>query len=162
MTVQAAEPSDAPATTPAVSLENDKLVKIFTKIRDARRDLKAKFEESDDALKNQIDIISSEIKSRCVASGITGFKTDFGTVSIVETTKVSCADWSAFGDFLKDKDPLVYLENRVKTTAVKEFIETHGGELPPGISIFRESEARVTAPRKAKASLDFDDQKETS
>jgi hypothetical protein len=148
------------SSTPQVALgtadamTNDRLVKIFTKIRAARKELSAQFDEADGKLKRQLDQIEIEIKARCLATGLSGFKTEFGTVSIVETMKVSCADWTAFGTWLKDEDPLVYLESRVKSTAIKEYMEKHTGELPPGVTVFKETEARVRAPTKVKLDLD--------
>lgn len=130
-------------------VQNDKLVRIFTKIRDARKKLSAEFDLADNALKLQLDAVATELKRRCLETGQTGFKTDFGTVYITETLNVGCSDWTMFGDWLKDKDPLAFLESRIKKTAIKEYMEAHKGELPPGVTTFRETEARVRAPAKS-------------
>lgn len=139
-------------------IKNDKLVKIFLKIRDARKALSAKFDAEDGALKAQLDTISVELKRRCLNAGDTGFKTEFGTVFITETLKVSCGDWAMFGEWLKTQDPLVYMESRVKSTAIKEYMDAHNGELPPGISIFKESEARVRTPAKKPGKAKADEE----
>jgi hypothetical protein len=141
-------------------VQNDKLVKIYTKIRDARKALSAKFDEEDSGLKIQLEAVATELKKRCMVAGQTGFKTEFGTVYISESMKVSCGDWSMFGAWLKDQDPLVYLESRVKSTAVKDYMDSHNGELPPGITVFRESEARVRAPEKKLKAVAEPDQAE--
>lgn len=135
---------------------NAKLVKIYTKIRDARKALSAEFDKADTDLKLQLERVATEMKSRCLSSGQTGFKTEFGTVFIAENLMIGCADWQMFGEWLKDKDPLHYMENRIKKTAVKEYMDANNGELPPGVIVTKESEARVRAPTKPKASIEPD------
>ena len=119
------------------------LVKIFVKIRDAKNAAKKKFEAEAAELEAKLDAIATELKSRAQEQGVDGFKTDYGTVSLVETMKTACADWGAFGEFLKDHDPLEFMEKRISSTAVKTYMKDHEGMLPPGVSIFKEVEARV-------------------
>lgn len=126
-----------------MSIDKDKLVKMRIKMRDAKTEMKKNFEAEYGEITAAEQKIDAEIKRICQEEGLTGFKTDFGTVSLVETMKTGCADWTAFGDFLKDQDPLTWLTNSIKQAAVKEYMEKHGGELPPGVSVFRETEARI-------------------
>lgn len=119
------------------------LVKIYVKIRDAKSAAKKEFDKAEEAFNTKLATVATELKARAQAQGVEGFKTEFGTVYMSETMKVSCADWSAFGTFLTGKDPLEYLEKRVSSTAVKEYMKANEGQLPPGISIFKELEARV-------------------
>jgi len=121
----------------------DKLVKIYVKIRDAKGEIKKAYEKEAAALDEKLAMVATELKARAQSEGVDGFKTEFGTVYLSETMKTSCADWSAFGDFLKTHDPLEFMEKRVSSTAVKEFMKQNEGQLPPGISVFRELEARV-------------------
>lgn len=156
--VQDAELIDVAESQHSHVITNAKLVKIYSKIRDARKALSAEFDTADKELKTQLERVALEMKSRCLSSGQTGFKTEFGTVYITESLMVSCADWQMFGEWLKDKDPLVYMENRIKKTAIKEFMDTNNGELPPGVVVAKESEARVRAPTKPKADLTPDEE----
>ena len=121
----------------------DRLVKIYVKMRDARSALKKEFEAADEKIELQMKQVGVELKARAQAEGVDGFKTEFGTMYMQETLKTSCADWGIFGEFLKDHDPLTFLEKRVSSTAIKEYMKEHEGELPPGINIFKEIEARV-------------------
>ena len=134
-------------SSPKPQVENqvpiDKLVKIYVKIRDALSAEKKKYETIEAEFKGQMAMIATELKARAQAEGVEGFRTDFGTVYMSETMKTSCADWSAFGDFLKDHDPLEFLEKRISSTAIKEYMKQTDGQLPPGVSIFKELEARV-------------------
>lgn len=121
----------------------DQLVKVYVRIRDAKTEIKRAYEKEAAALDAQLERVATELKARAQADGVDGFKTEFGTVYLSETMKTSCADWAAFGEFLKTHDPLEFMEKRVSSTAVKEYMKQNQGQLPPGISIFKEIEARV-------------------
>ncbi|MHB0965327.1 MAG: Mom family adenine methylcarbamoylation protein [Bellilinea sp.] len=121
----------------------DKLVKIYVKIRDTLSERKREFDAVEKDLKGQMAMIATELKGRAQLEGVDGFKTEFGTVFLAETMKTSCADWAVFGEFLKTHDPLEFMEKRISSTAVKEYMKVNGGQLPPGVSVFREIEARV-------------------
>jgi hypothetical protein len=124
-------------------VEKDRLVAMRIKMRDTKTEMKKAFEAEYDAVTVAEKTVDAELKRICQEEGITGFKTEYGTVSLVETMKTGCADWSAFGDFLKTQDPLNWLTNSIKQAPVKEYMEAHEGELPPGVSVFRETEARI-------------------
>lgn len=121
----------------------DKLVKIYVKMRDKLGEEKKAFEAIEKDLKEQMAQVATELKARAIQQGVEGFKTDFGTVYLSESMKVSCADWAVFGEFLKTHDPLEFMEKRISSTAVKEYMKHTDGQLPPGVSIFKEIEARV-------------------
>lgn len=121
----------------------DKLVKIYVKMRDKLSEEKRSFEATKKNLDEQMATVATELKARATQQGVEGFKTDFGTVYLSETMKTSCGDWEAFGKFLKNHDPLEFLEKRISSTAVKEYMKRTDGQLPPGVSIFKEIEARV-------------------
>lgn len=121
----------------------DTLVKIYVKIRDAKSAKKKSYDAEAADLDEKLAMVATELKARAQAEGVDGFKTGFGTVYLSETMKTSCADWFAFGEFLKTHDPLEFMERRVSSTAVKEFMKQNEGQLPPGVSIFKEIEARV-------------------
>ena len=121
----------------------DTLVKIFVKIRDAKAAAKKEYEKKAAEFDEKLAMISTELKARAQAQGVEGFKTEFGTMFMSETLKVSGSDWAAFGAFLQDHDPLEFMEKRISSTAVKEYMKQNEGQLPPGVSIFKELEVRV-------------------
>lgn len=121
----------------------DTLVKIYVKIRDAKSAAKKEHDKIDADFNEKLATVSTELKARAQAEGVEGFKTEFGTVYLSETMKTSCADWGAFGKFLEDHDPLEFLEKRISSTAIKDYMKENEGQLPPGVNIFREIEARV-------------------
>ena len=131
--------SDAPEAQVPV----DTLVKIYVKIRDAKAAAKKEYEKAAAEFDAKLAMIATELKARAQMEGVEGFKTEFGTVFMPETMKTSCADWSAFGEFLKTHDPLEFMEKRISSTAVKEYMKQNEGQLPPGVSVFRETEVRI-------------------
>lgn len=134
-------------------IPDDRLVKIFIRIRDAKSAFKQAYEqEVETKYDAPLRQLQTELKRRMQErGGLTGLKTDYGTVYIAETLKATCQDWGVFHAWIKENDALDFLEQRVKAGEVKTYMEQHGGELPPGISVFRETEARVRKPTKRGA-----------
>lgn len=153
----ATETAAAQATVGPATVPNDTLVKIFIRIRDAKSSKKKEMEAEIDKLDQQLKTISAELKSRCMEANATSLKTEMGTVYISETMKVSCGDWGVFYGWIKDNDALDMLEQRVKAGEVKKYMDDHKGELPPGISIFKETEARIRKPTKRGGAVSEDD-----
>jgi hypothetical protein len=122
-------------------------VNMLTALYIARRDEKAAAKKEFDSeyamLDADLSAIATELKARAQAEGVDGFKAESGTVYLSETMKVSGSDWNAFSEFLKTHDPLEFMEKRISATAVKTFMKDTDGQLPPGVSIFKEIEARV-------------------
>lgn len=125
------------------SIPIDRLVKIYVKIRDAKSAAQKEFDALKKTFDEKLASIATELKARAQAEGVEGFKTDEGTVYLSETMKTSCGDWNAFGLFLKEHDPLEFLEKRISSTAIKEFMKQNEGQLPPGVTIFKEIEAKI-------------------
>lgn len=121
----------------------DKLVQIYIKIRDKKAEIKKAFDAEYAKLDEKLSMVATELKSRAQAEGVDGFKSESGTVYLSETMKVSGSDWGAFGQFLKTHDPLEFMEKRISATAIKAYMKETDGQLPPGVSIFKEVEARV-------------------
>jgi hypothetical protein len=140
------QPKEKPMTeqaTAAPAIPIDKLVQIYIKIRDKKTEIKKAFDAEYAKLDEKLSTVATELKSRAQAEGVEGFKSESGTVYLSETMKVTGSDWGAFGQFLKTHDPLEFMEKRISSTAIKAYMKESGGELPPGVSIFKEIEARV-------------------
>jgi hypothetical protein len=121
----------------------DLLVGLYIARRDEKTELKKRFDAEYALLDGDLATVATELKSRAQTAGVEGFKCDAGTVYLSETMKVTGSDWGAFGQFLKTHDPLEFMEKRISSTAIKAYMKDSGGELPPGVSIFKEIEARV-------------------
>jgi gamma-glutamylcysteine synthetase len=132
------------ATIPAMPVE--KRVKLFLKTRAAKSEAQKSFDEQEAQFKQIMEACQNTMLADADKQGITGFKTPFGTTYADETVRYSIADGHAFYTFVQAQKDLDFLERRVSSTHVKEYMEANGGTLPPGLSVFRE---RVMRVRKA-------------
>lgn len=128
-------------------VDTARLVKTYIKMRDAKEEIAARHKEELAELSTNMHKIEVALLEAAIEQHVDGFKTEFGTASLVESMKVSCSDWAVFTDFLKDKDPLDFMEKKLRTSAIKEYMDASEGQLPPGVSVFKENTIRVTRPR---------------
>ena len=112
-------------------MDTNKLVATYVKIRDARPELKAKYEDDDAKLKAQLDKIERVLLKMMDDLGITSLKTEAGTATKTQRTRYWAADWDAFKDFMRQYDALDLVERRVHQGNFKEFMETHPDVVPP-------------------------------
>jgi Txe/YoeB family toxin of Txe-Axe toxin-antitoxin module len=125
-------------------LADEMLVGVFLKIREAKARVVKEFEEMVKAkYEDPLKQISTELKRRLLERGSTGIKTESGTVYQVEDMKATCADWGLFHTWIVENNALDMMERRIKSTAIKEYMENNAGTLPPGVNVFRETEIRV-------------------
>jgi len=80
------------------------------------------------------------------SSQIDSVATPTGTFYRQEEITPTCADWHTFHGWIKDNDAFDFLEKRVTKKAVKDYMESNAGAIPPGLSIFREFVVRVRRP----------------
>ena len=121
----------------------NRLTKAYIKIRDARAALKKDWAAEDEKLKGKLEKIEAELLKFLNETNQTSSKTDAGVVYRQEEITPTGADWNAFYDWVKDNDAFDALERRIKKTFVKEYMETHDGGIPPGVSVYRENVIRV-------------------
>jgi hypothetical protein len=130
------------------TVETDRLVRVFIKIRAARSDLKRTFETEDGELKGKLRQVENELLRRALEQGLKGFNTNNGTTYVKEEQHVSIADPDDFMEFVKEEGDLYFYEQRPSLGHVREYQKAHDGELPPGIRMFRENRMRVRATNK--------------
>jgi len=123
-------------------LDYNRLVRAYINMREARRDLKREFEQRDADLKEKMSRIEAALIAGLSETGADSVRTNSGTVFITEVSKASVADWSALADWIVQNNAVEFLEQRVKSTAVSEYLE-QTGELPPGVNLHRERVVRV-------------------
>jgi hypothetical protein len=124
-------------------MDTNRLVKTYVKMRDARNALKREYEEKDTALKEQMTKIENTMLKLLQDSNIDSIKTEAGTFYRQEEITPTGSDWQAFYDWVKANDAFDALERRIKKTFVAEFMETHDGAVPPGVSVYRQYVCRV-------------------
>ena len=124
------------------AITDDRLVKAYLRIREQRSTNNAAAKVVDDQLKDQLGMVNAELLSRMKARGQDGFKTALGAVYKAVVVRVAIADEGIFFPWVRENDALDFLERRVKSTEVQKYMAAHG-EAPPGLTIYKEEEARV-------------------
>jgi hypothetical protein len=124
-------------------MDVQRMVKAYIKIRDKRAEIKKEFEEQDKALKEKLELIESEMLRHMQETGIESIKTAAGTFYRQEEVTPTGSDWDAFYTWVKTNDAFDALERRIKKGFIKEYMETHEGGIPPGVSVYREYVVRV-------------------
>lgn len=119
------------------------LTKAYVKIRDARTALKRQYDEEDQKLKGKLERLEAEMLRFLQESNLDSAKTESGTFYRQEEITPTGSDWDAFYKWVADNDAFDALERRIKKTFVKEYMETHEGAIPPGVSVYREYVVRV-------------------
>ena len=116
----------------------DKITETYVKIRDARSDLKKKYEAEDLALKVQLETLDSFLLGKLQDLGVESVRTKHGTVYQSTSIKPSCEDWNAFYAWIAKHEAFDALERRVKKSFITTYMEDNKGKLPPGINVMQE------------------------
>ena len=115
------------------SVSSDKLAEIYIKIRDKRAEFKEKFEEQDNELKAQQDLLSEQMLSLCHEQGADSIKTPAGTIIRKVDTRYWTTDWDSMYQFIQEHDAYPLLEKRIHQTNLKQFLEENPNLLPAGL-----------------------------
>ena len=124
----------------------DKLVKAYIRIREERNKLSQKYDEDDAKLKEQLDVIETELLEMCKTVGADSLKTQHGTVSRRVLKRFWTSDWHSFHKFAKEHDALDLFERRISQSNMKQFLEENPDVLPQGLNV--DSKYTVSVRRK--------------
>jgi len=111
-------------------VNTEKLAKIYVKIRDKRRELEKQVAE----LKEQQDLVGSQLLEICKAEGAQTIRTQFGTVSRRITKNYWTSDWDSFFKFLKENDAFSLMHQRINSTNMAQYLEENPDLHPPGLN----------------------------
>jgi len=112
----------------------DRLIKIYIKMRNARKDL----EKQALLIEEQMDTVKGKILDSCNAVGASSLRTPFGRVVRSLKTNYTTTDWASMHSFIKENDALDLLQRRIHQTNMKSYLEEHPDLLPPGLNADRE------------------------
>lgn len=123
-------------------IASDKLVNAYITLRDKRKELKDEYESKDSVLKSQMERIEVELLKNLDEAGATSLNTGEGTAYISSETRASCGDWAALYSVIQQTGRFDFLERRVSSKAIAQYLE-ETGDLPPGVTISSERVVRV-------------------
>lgn len=125
--------------TPEISgVPLEQLTATYIKIRDARSDLKRKYEQADEELENQLKLIESEMLEICKAVDASSIKTNAGTVIRSVKSRYWTNDWDSMYSFIEKHRAFALLEKRLHQTHMKQFLEENPNSHPAGLNVERE------------------------
>ena len=91
-------------------IATDKLAEIYIKIRDKRVELKEKFEQQDEELKAQQDLLAERMLDVCRDNNADSIKTPAGTIIRKVDTRYWTTDWDSMYQFIQEHDAYPLLE----------------------------------------------------
>jgi hypothetical protein len=130
------------------TVDADKLVKVYIKMRDAKAALVREHEERVADIDQQMSLIEGELLEICKATGQNGGKTAHGSFTRGVKTRYWTSDWASMHAFIKEHDALSLLEQRVAQANMKQFLQENPGLLPPGLNV--DSKYSITVRRSSK------------
>ena len=127
----------------------DKLVAAYIKMRDKRSELLRAYEEEDEAIKAQMDMVESKLLDLCKTIGVDSLKTQHGTIIRSVKTRYWTSDWEAMHKFILEHKMPDLLEKRVSQSTMKQLLEENPDIMPKGMNI--DSRYAVTIRRSSSA-----------
>lgn len=125
-------------------MDTERIVEAFINLRDTRDELRKKFEEEDDKLKAEQEVLKQQLLSICNEVNADSLKTSVGTATRKVNERYYCSDWGAFRDFELNNPEFDFREKRVHQGVFREYITEHQNDgLPPGINVLREYDVVV-------------------
>lgn len=125
----------------------DILAGAYVKMREARAKLASEFEQADNELKEQMEVVKSNLLDICKTVGADSIKTKHGTVMRVVREKFWTNNWDEFYKTMLEHKAPELLEKRIAQGNMKQFMEEHPDVHPPGLNVDRVYDVSV---RKAK------------
>jgi len=110
-------------------LNAEKIVKIYVKIRDRRREIY----KEDKELEEQLNLISNEILEICKEQGSSLIRTKYGTISRRTKKNYYTSDWHELFNFVKEHDAFPLLQQRLHNANMEQFLEENPDLHPPGL-----------------------------
>jgi len=104
-------------------------------------------------LKEVKSLLSGVIMGFLEQTGQTSAKTPVGTATVAVRWTASLADPDVFMKYVLAHGAFDLLESRASSTAVKEFVKEHEGQLPPGTNLTAHKTLSVTPPKKKPDTL---------
>ena len=117
----------------AVSI--DTMVKVYTRVRDKRAEIKAAFDEEDKALQAQLDMVKQGLLEYCKEHGVESVRTQHGLFYRTIKTRYWTSDWQSMHKFIMEHGLPEFFEKRLNQSVVKEFLEQNPELLPPGLNV---------------------------
>ena len=123
----------------------ESLAQTYIKIRHAREEAAKEFDERDQVLKEQQEVIKRSLLDLCKVIGADSIKTKFGTVTRTTKTRYWTSDWDEYNKFVVENNMPELFEKRIHQGNMKQLVEENPELLPKGVNT--QSEYTITLRR---------------
>ena len=110
----------------------EKMTSAYIKIRAERSALSAKFKAEDDKLVRQQDVLKRALLDYCENHGLESVRTSAGLFFRSTKTKYWTSDWEAMHKFILEHNVPEFLDKRLNTSNIKQFLEENPNTVPDG------------------------------
>ena len=132
----------------AESVDIEKLVMVYRKIRDAIAQRKEEFEAEIEALDKDLAEVSSAILDFCNAHNLDSVKTPMGTVSRRVQSRYWTNDWESMYNFVVENNVPFILEKRIHNGNMQQVLDENPDLMPVGLQLDRKFVIQVRKPTK--------------
>ena len=124
-------------------IDTAKYTLAFRNIRDARAAAKKAWEAEDAKLEANKKLLQAGMLKFLNATNQEASSTEFGTFYKEEKVTPSAMDWDKVYEFIVENNAWELLQKRFGINFVKDYMEAHDKEPPPGVKVFREWVVKV-------------------
>ena len=129
-----------------MAISVDKLVGAYTKIRDKRAELSAKYKEEEAELREQQDKIKVALLDYCKEHEVDSVRTPSGLFYRTVKQRYWTSDWESMHKFIMEHEVPEFFEKRLNQTHVRQFLEENPDLLPLGLNV--DSEYSISVRKK--------------
>lgn len=128
------------------TMDLDKVVSTYIKIRDKKNELAAEFHKQEEELNAKLDVIKNALLDHCQSTGVESIRTQSGTFYRSVKKKYWTSDWESMNRFILEHEAVDLLEKRIHQGNMRQFLDENQDLLPPGLNV--DSEYTITVRRK--------------
>ena len=125
----------------------EELVKTYSKIRDAREIISREFDEKDQILKEQLEVVKRGILDLMKSIGADSIKTAQGTILRTVKTRYWTTDWDSYNKFVIENNMPELYEKRIHQGNIKQLIEEDPNNIPKGLNSDSQYTVSVRRPK---------------
>lgn len=124
----------------------DDLVAAYRKLRAAISEAEEDYEARVKALKEKLELVTTELLNFCNEQNLDSIRTPSGTVSRRVQTRYWTTDWEQMNKFIVEHEAVHLLEKRIHNGNMKQFLEENPDVLPIGLQVDNKYVIQVRKP----------------
>jgi hypothetical protein len=125
-----------------MAINTEDVIAAYVRLRDEKDTLEKKQKEEVAPLTDKMRKIENWLQNQLQLQGLSNVKSASGTAFLQQVSTMSVQDRESLFKHCLDKNDWSLIDGRVSKSVVEDYIETHG-EIPPGVSVKRETVVRI-------------------